>query len=57
MLIERSKKSKKGCANVCFLTQSGMRKIDGEFIGRARLFDYGSQDARPCRSAEPVSRR
>jgi hypothetical protein len=34
-----------------------MRKIDGELIGRARLFDYGSQGARPCRYAEPVSRR
>jgi len=29
-----------------------MRKIDGELIGRARLFDYGSQGVRPCRSAE-----
>jgi hypothetical protein len=34
-----------------------MRKIDGELIGRARLFDYGSQGARPCRYAEPDSRR
>jgi len=42
-------------ANVCFRLKADMRKIDGEFIGRARLVDYGSQGARPCRSAELIS--